>query len=300
MKIDSQRGLAGLVFLLFATSSVSAQTVTKLCVEVYTPFGLNNCNPVTITNPLPITSSGLTIAAVVGAFVDGWNITAGTKGDAAWSGSGSGSEIAILKDIDAQIRAPLPTGTNVVGKVSVDQTTPGTTNLVATTLTAALPTNPTSTLTMTSATTAYTAGQLIATSATAGSVVVPSFAIANSAGAAMIPSVELQVNDATSTSWGGQTVQVDIWSAAPTFANGDRAAWLTATGSASHLGAFTCIMSAVQGDGEYAECAPTVGNFVGPIKLASGTSIFWTLNATTGSGVTGANKVWTLTPRVLN
>jgi hypothetical protein len=35
-------------------------------------------------------------------------------------------------------------------------------------------------------------------------------------------------------------------------------------------------------------------------KLASGTAIYWTLNAKTGSGVTGASKVFTLTAEALN
>jgi hypothetical protein len=160
-------------------------------------------------------------------------------------------------------------------------------------------TNPTSTLTLTSATTAYTAGQLIANNATAGSVVVPSFAIATSAGSAAIGRLRLSANDATSTAWGAQTVQVDLWSTAPTFTNGDRGAWLAATGSAAHLASFSCSMSAVQGDGVFGECSPSVGSFALP-KLASGTSIFWTLKASTGSGVTGASKVFTLTAELVN
>ena len=160
-------------------------------------------------------------------------------------------------------------------------------------------TNPTSTLTLTSATTAYTAGQLIASSATAGSVVVPSFAIANSAGAGAILRLRLTTNDATSTAWGGQTVQIDLWSAAPTFTNGDRAAFLPATGTAGHLASHSCIVSAEYGDGAYREGSPNVGSFALP-KLASGTTIYWSAIATTGSGVTGASKVWTLTAEVMN
>ena len=76
----------------------------------------------------------------------------------------------------------------------------------------------------------YTAGQLIANNATAGSITVPSFAIATSAGAAAIPRLRLSVNDTTSTSWGTVQIQVDLWSAAPTWTNGDHAAWLPATG----------------------------------------------------------------------
>jgi len=158
---------------------------------------------------------------------------------------------------------------------------------------------PTSTLTMTSSTSAYSAGQLIANNATAGSLTVPSFTTTSATGSAIIPRLRLSVNDTTSTAWGGVSIQVDLWSTAPTFTNGDRGAWLPATGTGSHLGAYTCTMSAEYGDGAYAECAPTVGTVELP-KLPSGLLVYWTLEAVTASGVTGASKVWTLTPETLN
>lgn len=161
-------------------------------------------------------------------------------------------------------------------------------------------TNPTSTLTMTSATTAYSAGQFIANSATAGSVVNPSFAILNAAGGAAIPRVRLASNDTTSTAWVGVTIQVDLWSAAPTWTNGDRAAWLPATGSASHLASYSCTMpTPVWGDGLATECLISVNNFAA-IKLASGTTVYWSLKAVGASGVTGASKVFTLTAELVN
>lgn len=160
-------------------------------------------------------------------------------------------------------------------------------------------TNPTSTLALPSTTTAYSANQLIANSATAGSVVVPSFAIATSAGSAAISRLRLSTNDSTSTAWPAVGVQVDLWLAAPTFTNGDRGTFAVATGSANHLGAYKCTMSAENGDGAYAECAPAVGSFSLP-KLGSGTNIYWTLQTTSASGVTGASKVFTLIAELLN
>jgi hypothetical protein len=115
----------------------------------------------------------------------------------------------------------------------------------------------------------------------------------------MIPRLRLSTNDATSTAWGGKSIQVDLWTAAPTFTNGDRGAFLPATGAASHLGSYACTMSAEYGDGAYAECAPNVGSYAMP-RLASGTSVYWTLIATTGSGVTGVSKVFTLTAELGN
>lgn len=162
-------------------------------------------------------------------------------------------------------------------------------------------TNPTSTLTLPATTTQYAATQLIANSATAGSVVNPSFAIANSAGGAGITRLRLSTNDTTSTSWIGQSVQVDLWTSAPTWTNGDRGVWLPATGSASHLATYICAFpSPIWGDGLATECTISAGNFAG-VKLASGTSVFWSLKALTGSaGVTGASKVFTLTAEALN
>ena len=63
-----------------------------------------------------------------GSGVDGWNLTEGTKSDAAYAGSGSSSIVAALKGIYAALVAALPAGANIIGKVGIDQTTPGTTN----------------------------------------------------------------------------------------------------------------------------------------------------------------------------
>jgi hypothetical protein len=162
-------------------------------------------------------------------------------------------------------------------------------------------TNPTTgAYTLTSTTTAYTAGQLIANNGAAGSVTNPSFSIANSAGGAAIPRLRLISNDTTSTAWAAQTVQVDLWSAAPTWTNGDRAAWLPATGSASHLGSYNCTFpTPVWGDGLTAECAPQVGVFSLPV-LASGSTVYASYKAITGSGVTGVSKTLTLIAEEMN
>jgi len=140
---------------------------------------------------------------------------------------------------------------------------------------------------------------LIASSATAGSVSAPKFNIATAGNGAFIPRVRLSTNDSTSTAWGGVSIQVDLWSAAPTFANGDRGTWSPATGTASHLGAYSCTMSAEYGDGAFAECAPAVGAAPAPV-IIGGTAIYWTLEAVTASGTTGLSGVFTLTAEVIN
>jgi hypothetical protein len=59
-----------------------------------------------------IASGGVASGAfAAGAGADGWNVTEGTKADSAWSGSGSGSIVAILKAIYGLVNAPPPLGT---------------------------------------------------------------------------------------------------------------------------------------------------------------------------------------------
>jgi hypothetical protein len=208
------------------------------------------------------------VSMAFGQAVDGWNATEGAKADSAYAGSGAASVVALLKGLYGELASPLTSGGAA---------------------------NPQGALTLPSATTAYSAGSLIANSATAASVVDPSFSIPSAAGAASIPRVRLSTNDATSTAWGSATIQVDLWTAAPTWTNGDRAAWSPATGTASHLATYVCYMSAEFGDGAYAECAPTPGGIAPLLRLASGQTIYWSLEAVSGSGVTGASKAFTLT-----
>ena len=118
-------------------------------------------------------------------------------------------------------------------------------------------------------------------------------------GGASIARLRLATSDNTSTAWGAQTVQVDLWTTTPTWTNGDRGTWSPATGTGAHLGSFVCVMSSEYGDGAFSECAIAAGNFAA-VKLASGTSVFWSLKAISGSGVTGASKVWTLTAELMN
>ena len=236
---------------------------------------------VSSSNPLPVTAGGSGLTATVNQG------TSGTNAQSWWEQIGDGTN------------GPASVKTTSVNAATTDKALVADPRPNSAVTISGTTTNPTSTLTMTSATTAYTANQLIATNATAGSVVNPSFAIANSAGGAAISRLRLDSNDTTSTAWGAQTIQVDLWSTTPTWTNGDRAAWSPATGTGVHLGSFTCIMSAEYGDGVFSECSPTVGNYVN-VALASGTAIYWSLKATTGSGVTGASKVWTLTAEILN
>ena len=166
---------------------------------------------------------------------DGELATIGTTTDSAWPGTGPGTMIALLKALISEASQLI----TISGSL----------------------TNPSLNFTLPATTTAYTAGQLIANSATAGSVVVPSFLIATAGGGAAITRLRIQTNDTTSTAWGNQTVQVDLWTAPPTWTNGDRGTWSPATGTGSHLGTYVCVMSPEFGDGAYAECSISIGNF---------------------------------------
>jgi hypothetical protein len=75
---------------------------------------------------------------VVGTAVDGWNITAGTRADAAWT-SGSGSEIAILKAIAGNSAAPTGSSSQYpVGALPITASATGTTAATTATLAASV------------------------------------------------------------------------------------------------------------------------------------------------------------------
>jgi len=153
-------------------------------------------------------------------------------------------------------------------------------------------TNPTSTLTLPATTTAYTSGQQIGA---AGA----SFSIPNTAGGFYLPALLLTSNDTAANIWAGVIIQIDLWRAAPTL-GGDRTAYAVTAGSANYLGSYSCTMAGAA-DGGYAACAPLVGT-TPSLRLASGTSVFWTpflFSRPTGIA-TGASKTLTLTAELSN
>jgi hypothetical protein len=58
-------------------------------------------------------------ALVAGALVDGADVTEGSKGDTAYTGSGSASAIALLKGIYASINSAIGAGSNYIGQVGL-------------------------------------------------------------------------------------------------------------------------------------------------------------------------------------
>jgi hypothetical protein len=66
-----------------------------------------------------VDSTGAVVAGNPATIADGADVTQGAKADAAWSGTGSGSVVALLKALYASFIAPTPAGTNVIGGVTV-------------------------------------------------------------------------------------------------------------------------------------------------------------------------------------
>jgi hypothetical protein len=157
-------------------------------------------------------------------------------------------------------------------------------------------TNPTSTLTRPSNTTAYASGQLIASSTTAGSVVVPSFSIASAAGGAILPRIRIRASLSPS-SWQGVNLSVNLWSAAPTYTNGDAQPYAVATGSATWLANYLVTLTQF-GDGAVG-AGPLTGANEMALKLASGTAVFWDLQVL-NSATPAAGQTFTLIPELLN
>lgn len=84
-----------------------------------------------IDQTTPGTTNGIVLnSAASGALADGAIATLGLKADAATCAT-TNTAMACFRQLDADIKAAVPAGTNLIGKVGVDQTTPGTTNAVS-------------------------------------------------------------------------------------------------------------------------------------------------------------------------
>jgi hypothetical protein len=154
-------------------------------------------------------------------------------------------------------------------------------------------TNPASTLTRPANTAAYAANQLIASSTTAASIMVPSFA--TGMGAGILPRLRLRTN--APSGWGGVNLSINLWSAAPTYTNGDGGAYAPATGSAAWLANFLILSLQQFGDGAIGSGGLTSANEMA-FRLGA-TAVYWDLQilsaATPMSGQT-----FTLTAEVLS
>lgn len=193
---------------------------------------------------------------------------------------GGASGGAITGTVGVSSLPALATGSNTIGSVN--------------TPTAGTLTNPSSSITRPANTTAYAQNNLVASSVTAGSVVVPSFSAASSGGA--IPRVRLSTNK--TSGWDAAVIRVRLWSAAPTYTNGDGGAYAVATGGAGLLAVFDVTLAQF-GDGAAGIAAPNNGTAAW-VKI-SGAAVFWDLQYTSAAALTPASgQTFTLTAELAN
>lgn len=89
-----------------------------------------NLSSVGIVNGVPTTGTG-DASTIDALMADGGQATVGAKADAVCATpTGTCTLIALIKYLNNAAIAALPSGTNIIGKFGIDQTTPGTTNAV--------------------------------------------------------------------------------------------------------------------------------------------------------------------------
>lgn len=138
--------------------------------------------------------------------------------------------------------------------------------------------NPTSVYTRPADTTAYAIGDLVSNNVTAGSVTVQSIAAGRiAAGQGLLRRARLVTNHTTGLA--DILFKLRFWSAAPTYTNGDNGAYAVATGGANFLGAMFATFEQFA-DAAVAIGVPAVGSELA-FALASGTAIFWDMEART-------------------
>lgn len=139
--------------------------------------------------------------------------------------------------------------------------------------------NPTATFTRPANTTAYAANKLVANSTTAGSVSPFSLTVTASAACSFRVS-ELVLTTNHTTGLSGASFTARMWSAAPTYANGDGGTYQVSTGAAGFLAKFSGPCEQFD-DGAVCVLTAETG-FSKPIKLASGTTVAVDLMTPTG------------------
>jgi hypothetical protein len=127
---------------------------------------------------------------------------------------------------------------------------------------------PTSSLTRPSNTTAYAAGQLIGSNLVAGSLVVPSFSVP--ANTPIISALRLWTN--VTTGWAGAIINMNLWTAAPTYSNPDGGAYAVATGAGSWIGQFSVSLNQFA-DGASGRAGVSNGPAI--VLPASLTTVYW-------------------------
>lgn len=206
---------------------------------------------VSSANPMPVTNDAI-----------------GTQADAAYSGTGNGTLVALLKKLSAQFGA----GFTMSGSVSLADAEgiKGQFGQIVA--------NPSQTFTRPADATPYTALDLVANSTTAGSVAFGTLAVARvAAGSCRINRLRLYTNHTTGLS--GVSMRVRLWTAQPAYGAGDNGGYTVTSGAAGHLGSFSGAFEQLN-DGALAILAPDTGPSL-TLKLGSGQAVWWDLQTLT-------------------
>lgn len=190
-----------------------------------------------------------------------------------------------MPSLELDTQASIGAGSAVIGAVSIDQTTPGTTNLVATTSQAY---SAAVTLTRTNDTNVYAANDVVG-AATGATAALTFASMGPSAGRTVLTSVALQINLAAIIS-GMTSFRLYLYNVTPPSALGDNAAFDLPSGDrASYLGYVDLGSPIDLGSTLYVE----LNGVNKQIKLA-GTSIFAYL-VTIGTYTPSASDVFVIT-----
>jgi len=273
-KADSAASTDTGTFSLIALFKRALQSLTLLVTAVQgaTPAGSAIIGKVGIDQTTPGTTDSVTLATGQGA-----GATIGATADAVVAAGATGSLSAKLRRAtqgleDLKSLIVLAAGSNVVGKVGIDQTTPGTTNLVY--LPAPLIVTG-GTTTRPANTTAYVAGQLLANSTTAGSVTYPTIAAARANDqAGTILRLRLKKTGTTLTNG---IFRVHLYNSQPTVTNGDGATWLTTT--AGYVGAFDVTMTQAFSDSAMGIGVPSSGSGVAFAPATGTQNLYYLIEA---------------------
>jgi hypothetical protein len=277
-----------LFFAPIAAHATCSSLSTTSGNSVTLAWGWNNANsayqPIAENSDCTIGGSGAAVTAAAGAYVDGALVTLGTEADAAYSGSGSATLIAIEKANYAKLLAIAAAQTNGTQTIAgVNGTSVATTANAIPVSTADSINGASASFTRPANTTAYVAGYLVANSTTAGSVTPLTFTSAVRAAGDCVR-IEIARLTASSGAITNGAFRLYVFNSAPTVTVGDGAAFdasgVLATNAVDNMaGNFNVSFSYSGSDGAVGFSGPANGSGVTACPT-SGTTLYGLLEAT--------------------
>lgn len=288
--------------------AVEIKDATSDVRTVVTPAGALSVDGSAVTQPVSIAGNqDVNLAQVAGVATPTGNGTAA-------------GALRVVLPTDGIGVVGLNAGAQIIGRVGIDQTTPGTTNAVAiitgqngvagnsglvsaTTVRVSQATdvpvssigfiaNPTGNFTRPGDTTPYASGDLVANSTTAGSVVPVTLAVARvNNGSVMLRRLKLHKSTTTTTN---AAFRVHLFRAVPgTVTNGDNGVF-SVSGVADYLGGFDVTIDRAFTDGAAGFGMPIIGNDIS-VKVANGAMTIFALVEARAAYVPGNAEVITIT-----